>query len=634
MIFGWLGRLRSFGDKLTWLLTLTSGGAIVAVCTVLALLDYYNLRRETVAALTSHSMIVAMNSGAPLAFEDPLSASEVLQAFDLRPAVLEATLFDVHGEAFASYPTQAADTRRLSLQPPGERDLGRWYVLSVPIEDREQALGRLQVVYDLGHTRARLWRNLLLSALVTAVAVLLVYLFSRQIKDVLMRPIATLSRTAQQVSATADYGLRAEKVSDDELGSFTDTFNEMLTQIQQQDRDLQAARADAEAASRLKDEFLATLSHELRTPLTPILGWAQILHRIAGDNPRLQQAADVIERSARSQAQIVDDLLDMSRIISGKLRLELQPLLLAQVVDAALETVRPAAEAKGVGLLRDYEDGIDGVRGDPHRLQQVIWNLVSNAIKFTERGGRVEVRMRRGDRHVEIAVRDSGQGISPEFLPHVFERFRQADSSTTRVHGGLGLGLAIARQLVELHGGSLRANSAGLGHGATFTVLLPMGTAVEAGRNSDGSSEVRRSRLTPLPALHPQLAGLRVLLLEHDRGVRETLQRWLAEDGVEVLDAAGVEDALARLEQLRPDLLIADAGEGDGCAFLRRVRTLSTERGGDVPAIALTTFARSEERTRALLAGFQLHVAKPVEQAELRAAIASLVQRVAGEAHP
>jgi signal transduction histidine kinase/CheY-like chemotaxis protein len=630
-MFGWLDRMRSFGDKLTWLLTLTSGGAIVAVCLALALLDYVDNRREAIALLQSQAMIVAMNSGAPMAFGDRANAEEALHAFQLHQGVVEATLFGLSGEVFAHYARRGNHEPALPMHPPGLAQADRLLVLVLPIEEHKQTLGRLQVAFDLDRTRARLWRSLLLAGLVTMVAVSLVYLFSRRMRDVLMRPIAALGQTVGQVASSKDYSLRAEKISDDELGSFTDAFNGMLAQIQKQDRDLQLARADAEAASQLKDEFLATLSHELRTPLTPILGWAQILQRLAGGDARLQQAAQVIERSARSQTQIVDDLLDMSRIVSGKLRLEMQPVELGEVIDAAIDTVRSAAEGKQVHLISVIEPSV--VRGDPHRLQQVVWNLLTNAIKFTEAGGEVRVTLRRGGQHAAIVVSDSGEGISPSFLPHVFERFRQADSSTTRSHGGLGLGLSIARQLVELHGGSIRASSPGIGGGASFSVLLPM-QAAEHERHPTPLPVERRTchRLTPCPASQamPSLAGLRLLLVESDADARDLIQQLLSEQGTTVQIAASTADALQALQAAPPDVLISDIGteDCDGFGLIRAIRALPAEQGGTVPAIALTSFARSEERTAALLAGYQLHVAKPVEQAELRAAIASLAGRL------
>jgi signal transduction histidine kinase/ActR/RegA family two-component response regulator len=629
MIQRWLNRLHSFGDKLSWLLMLTSGGAIIAVCLALAILDYLDMRREALASLHAQAMIVAMNSGAPMTFGDPASAEEALEAFRFRPGVAEATLFDLRGTPFARYVGAHTAPPALPAQPPGLSRIDRWAVLVLPIEEHQQVLGRLQVVFDLDRTRLRLWRSLLLAGAVTVLAVGLVYLFSRAILTILMRPIAALGRTVEQVAATKDYALRAEKISDDELGAFTDAFNAMLIQIQQQDQELQTARAEAEAASRLKDEFLATLSHELRTPLSPILGWAQILRRVAGDDPRLQQAAQVIERSARCQTQIVDDLLDMSRIVSGKLRLELQPVELCEVIEAALDTVRSAAEGKQVELLCQLESAV--VRGDPHRLQQVAWNLLTNAIKFTEPGGQVRISLRRGERHATITVSDSGQGIEPAFLPYVFERFRQADSSITRSHGGLGLGLSIARQLVELHGGSVRVSSPGLGHGAAFSVLLPMQAAAESPVTATTPIERRASsRATPLPPTRrTSLAGLHLLLVEDDPDSRELIRQLLHDAGTEIRVVGSAEQALSALQAAPPDVLICSMtmADTDCFALIRTIRQLVPEQGGATPAIALTGSARSEERAGALLAGFQLHVAKPVEQAELRAAVASLARR-------
>ena len=346
MMIHWFQRMRSFGSKVTLLVTLTSGVAILAVSSALTALDYANQRREAVANLRAQTLIVAMNVGAPLAFADRRSAAEALEAFGARPSVALATVHDVHGREFASY-RRAQDVAPASGAALPEGGLfPRWIRHVAPVEDRGQALGRVEVVADLNPLHQHLLRNIALSAGVSLLAVLLVYLSSQRINKVLVRPIAQLSRTARQVSDTKDYTLRARKVSDDELGDFTDVFNQMLAQIQKQDLEIQASRAQAQHASQLKDEFLATLSHELRTPMTPILGWAQILQRTARDNPQVLQAAEVIERNARAQNRIVDDLLDMSRIISGKVRLEVQALDMAAVIRAA-----PRRAAKGAGLL-------------------------------------------------------------------------------------------------------------------------------------------------------------------------------------------------------------------------------------------------------------------------------------------
>jgi signal transduction histidine kinase/AmiR/NasT family two-component response regulator len=628
-MFGWVARLRSFGEKVTWLVTFTSGAAIVAVCFTLAALDYVNLRKDTLDSLRAQSLIVAMNSGAPLAFGDRAAAAEALAAYRARPGVAAATLFDTTGLRFAAFRRPGDAGPELPLQADGVTSLDPWLVLVLPVRDQGVPLGHLQVVFDTAHTRAHLWRTLLLTSVVALFAVLLVHAFARRIKDLLIHPIAELGATAQQVSTTRNYSLRASKVSQDEIGSFTDIFNEMLAQIELRDSEIQASRAEAQRAGQLKDDFLATLSHELRTPMTPILGWAQILRRTARYNPQVLQAAEVIERNARVQTQIVDDLLDMSRIIAGKVRLEVRTVELADVIDAALETVAPAAEARAIELEKHVPPAVAPVRGDPHRLQQVVWNLLSNAIKFTPREGKVRIALEQVEGHVEIAVADSGQGIAPGFLPFVFERFRQADSSTTRQHGGLGLGLAIVKQLVELHGGSVRASSEGVGQGATFTVRLPL-AAVRALTAGPGRVPAAPYNAPATPAEAPPavLRGLRILVVDDERDARDLVEHLLRDCGAEVLAVASGAQALAELPLFAPDVLVSDIGMPgmDGLELIRHIRELPATPGGQVPAIALTAFARSEERTRSLQAGFQLHVAKPVEQAELVAAIASVAR--------
>jgi len=616
MIGQWFGRLRSFGDKVSWLVTLTSGVAILAVCFLLAVIEYANLRRETLASLESQTMLVAMNSGAPLAFADRYSAAEALDAFRARPAVASATLFDVNGTAFATY-RRGGET---PATPLAVAFTERWVRQVAPVEDRGQMLGRIEVTYDLRDMQVHLWRSLLLSALVSLAAVATVYLFSLRIKHVLVKPIALLGQTARQISETKDFSLRATKVSEDELGIFTDSFNGMLEQIQKQDREIQASRLEALQASQLKDEFLATLSHELRTPMTPILGWAQILQRSSNDPAKVLQAAEVIERNARAQNRIVDDLLDMSRIISGKVRLDVRLTDLGAVVDAALDTVAAAAQARGIVLEKDLEPGMPRVRADPHRLQQVLWNLLSNAIKFTGSGGQVCVLARRVGANVELAVRDTGQGIAAGFLPYVFERFRQADSSNTRQHAGLGLGLAIVKELVELHGGSVRAESAGRGLGSTFTVRLPLADETLAAP----------ALHTPMPATRAaggSLVGLELMLVDDERDARTLVEDILRGAGARVVSAASAREALDKFTVSAPDALLSDIGmpEENGYDLIRRIRALPIESGGGVPAIALTAFARPEDRSRALAAGFQMHLTKPVEQDELLAAVASLL---------
>ncbi|MGA9996909.1 MAG: PAS domain S-box protein [Pyrinomonadaceae bacterium] len=385
---------------------------------------------------------------------------------------------------------------------------------------------------------------------------------------------------------------------------------------------------EAQESSRLKDEFLATISHELRTPLTAILGWAHMLRtgQFAGDSAL--QACETIERNARAQSQLIDDLLDVSRIITGKLRIDVRQLDPNSFVEAAVESVRPAAEAKGVRVQRIMDTGIITVSGDPVRLQQVIWNLLSNAIKFTPRGGKVQVRLERVNSHIEIVVSDTGSGIAPEFLPHVFDRFRQADQRTTRQHGGMGLGLAIVRHLVELHGGTVRAESGGEGQGATFTVLLPVAPVYQVAAEGERVHPAARDMLPSFECVE-RLDGVRVLVVDDEPDTRELLKVGLGQCGAEVMAAGSAAEALEVMRTVVPDLLISDIGmpEVDGYEMIRRVRNLPDESGGRVPAIALTAYARVEDRMQALRAGYQMHVPKPVELAELVAVAASLVQR-------
>ena len=389
----------------------------------------------------------------------------------------------------------------------------------------------------------------------------------------------------------------------------------------------QFARAEAERANSMKDEFLATVSHELRTPLNSILGWAHLLRTGSMTAAQIQQGIEVIDRNARAQTQLIEDLLDMSRIISGKMRLDIQSVDPAAFVEAAIETVRPAAEAKGIRLSTLLDPGAGPVNGDPSRLKQVVWNLLSNAIKFTARNGQVQVVLERVSSDIEIAVADTGVGIRPEFLPHVFDRFRQEKAAKTRSATGLGLGLSIVKHLVELHGGSVRAISAGEGHGATFTVRLPL-TVVQR----DGELGRRQHRGLSGSAPHfgpPDLSGIKVLVVDDQPDAREMIKRLLEDCEADVATAASAAEALHAMEAGRPDVLVSDIGmpDVDGYELLRRIRALDSPSGGHLPAIALTAFARSEDRTRALRAGFLAHVAKPVEPSELLATIASMVGR-------
>ncbi|MEP6763021.1 MAG: PAS domain S-box protein, partial [Gemmatimonadaceae bacterium] len=388
------------------------------------------------------------------------------------------------------------------------------------------------------------------------------------------------------------------------------------------------ARAQAEHMSAMKDEFLATLSHELRTPLSAILGWSQVLRHAPLNENELEKGLDTIERNARIQQQLIEDLLDMSRITSGKLRLNIQPISPVAFVEAAIETILHAASAKGIQLERNFDVFTDPIYGDAHRLQQVVWNVLSNAIKFTPRDGRVEIGVQRKGSHIEIIVSDNGSGIPPEFIKQVFERFRQADSSTTRQQGGLGLGLSIVRHLMELHGGSASIASAGEGKGTTVTLHLPV-QAVNQITEDDRTNPATPAKM-PFDFRSQDLKGISVLVVDDHPDARELVQRVLLACGATVHTAANADDAVQLVELHRPQVMVSDIGmpDVDGYELIKRVRALGSERGGTLPAIALTAFARSEDRTRALRAGFLVHVSKPVEAAELVATVASVVGRI------
>jgi PAS domain S-box-containing protein len=408
------------------------------------------------------------------------------------------------------------------------------------------------------------------------------------------------------------------------IGSCTD-ITETKNALADRERLLEAerlARAQAEVASRIKDEFLATLSHELRTPLNAVLGWSEVLRRRGPLPPDMDKGLETISRNARAQAQIITDLLDMSRIMSGKVRLDIQDVDLHEIIEAAVEAVRPVAQEKGLRLQTALDGRIFGVKGDPARLQQALGNLLTNAVKFTPSGGRINVTLERVNSHVEVSVTDTGAGIPAEFLPYVFDRFRQADASTTRRHGGLGLGLSIVRSLIEMHGGAVRVKSPGKGLGSTFIVALPVAAVSDT------------SRRKPPPLLSgqdlvelPRLDEVSALVVDDEADARALVARIVEERGARVVAVSSAQQALDAIARERFHILISDIGmaDMDGYDLIRAVRLLPPEQSGRVPAIAVTAFARGEDRQRSLLAGYQMHISKPLEPRELVAAVSSLI---------
>jgi PAS domain S-box-containing protein len=395
----------------------------------------------------------------------------------------------------------------------------------------------------------------------------------------------------------------------------------------------QSARAEADSANGVKDEFLATLSHELRTPLTSILGWSHLLTDGKLDKQQTARAIETIARNARAQGRLIDELLDISRIMTGKLCLDLRAVNLAPLIQAVVDDVRPAADARSINLKAAFNSDIGPILGDPDRLQQIVWNLLTNAIKFTP-GGDVLVRLERNDSHVLITVNDSGQGIATELLPHVFERFRQADSSNTRSNGGLGLGLSIVRQLVELHRGTVTAESSGENAGTTFRVMLPL-PSLHEGPNAAEKTDPKSGRNSPTTGQH-SLSGLRVLVVDDERDTRELVAALLTTCGTEVVSVGSATEALDQMERQRFDLLISDIGmpEMNGYDLIGRIRQLAEEHGGRTPAVALTAYAGIDDRKRALAAGYEMHIPKPFVAAELISAAIFLTSNIAAWHEP
>jgi len=390
----------------------------------------------------------------------------------------------------------------------------------------------------------------------------------------------------------------------------------------------EAARRTAEEANRLKDDFLATVSHELRNPLNSIVGWAALLRSDKLDEEKSERAVEAILRAAQTQDKIISDLLDVARIINGRLRLDVRPLQLINVLQGAIETMRPAIEAKQIHLQTILDPAASPLAGDSTRLKQVFWNLLSNAVKFTSTNGRIQILLQRINSHIEVVVNDSGIGIEPQLLPYVFDRFRQGDSGTSRQRSGLGLGLAIVRFLVELHGGTVRADSKGPGEGASFTLRLPTLIALST---SDKESHFSPAGEEIIPrASVPLLQNLKVLVVDDDAGAREVASTILAQAQAETRTAESVSKALEILDQWQPDVLVADIGmpEADGYELIRRVRARSSQSGGAIPAAALTAYARTQDRLRVLSEGYQTHVPKPIEPAELIMVVASLAKRL------
>jgi signal transduction histidine kinase/ActR/RegA family two-component response regulator len=612
----------------TWVNVATTAVALLLASAAFVTYDVYIASDHLVRRQATQAEIIGYNAASALVFEDREAATKTLSALRAEPQILAAGIFTPDGAPFAIYRHQRLsilpDLQNVEAEGDGYRFMDDHLLVYRNIIVDGETIGSVRLLSDPSEITASGIRHLGIASVIFLVAITASLPILSRLQRRLSGPIMELVAKARIVSERKDYSVRATPAGENELGLLVGTFNEMLGQIQERDQKLERARDDAETANRAKDEFLAVVSHELRTPLSPVLAWVHMLRSGRLDEERTARALEVIERNVKSQAQLIEDLLDVSRIITGKLRLDVHPIEMAPVVEAAVEAIRPTADLKGIRFQVIVDPRAVMIAGDPERLKQVLWNLLSNAVKFTPKGGRVQVVAHRVNSHVEIAVSDTGKGINADFLPYVFEPFRQADTASTRTHGGLGLGLSIVRHLVELHGGRVRVESPGDGQGATFTVELPVALLHTPPAPERVHPTVQPSSRPPQPEV--SLAGLRVLAVDDDIDTLDTLRTLLEQSGAEVRTAASAAAALGILEEWIPDLLISDIGMPgeDGYSLIRKVRARPPERGGLVAALALTAYARVEDRLQILSAGFQMHVPKPIEPAELIAIVRSL----------
>jgi signal transduction histidine kinase/ActR/RegA family two-component response regulator len=633
----WLADLP-IGSKLTLLAGAASAIALLVSSGAFIAYDRATFDESTVRRVSGEAAIVAANSAAATVLRDSKDAHETLASLAAERDVTAAALYTTDGALFATYPRGIGPPDPAGAPvAPSDDFSGHAFENGRLIVHRRvlfggTPVGTLVIRYDLGGRWQRLRRYLATAAAVSLAALLTALLAGRLAGRAISAPILALAGTARAVSERSDFSVRAVPRGRDEVGVLVATFNEMLAGLQRRDAELHRVQEElerrveertellrqAEDANRLKDQFLATLSHELRTPLNAIVGWTTLLMQGNLQPDAAVRAVSVIDRNARAQTKLIEDVLDVSRIVSGKLHLNVQALDLATVVKAAAESLGHAATAKRIRVKLLLEAGTASVSGDPDRLQQVVWNLLSNAIKFTPAGGAVTVRVEQGDSSIDLVVRDDGAGIAPDFLPHVFERFRQADASTTRAYGGLGLGLSIVRHLVELHGGTVRVESGGEGRGSTFSVALPLIAEVES-----LAPRAAAARSSAAADLH----GLYVLVVDDEVDGRSYVETALAGHGAEVKGVGSADDAMAALVGRVPDAIVCDIEMPgrDGLDLIRQIRSLPAARGR-IPATALTAHVRPEDRVRSLVAGFQVHLGKPVDPFELAVVVAGLAR--------
>jgi signal transduction histidine kinase/CheY-like chemotaxis protein len=610
-------RRLSIRGKLVTILMFTSATVLIVSSALFAVWDYSRFRTDLARELTIQAQIVLENTTAAMSFGDPQAARETLETLTRNRHIRAGCLYNTSGALFAQMRV-APDAVPCPTTAPA---IGYAFTLN-RLELTENTLvagrpgGSVRLESDLDEIATRV-RALAATVSVVLVAALgLAFALSTVLQRLVSAPLVALAATARDVSTSADFSVRAQKTTDDELGVLVDAFNSMLHQIQVHIRREQNA-------NRLKDEFLAAVSHELRTPLNAILGWLQILRTTTPSEITTARALASLERNARSQSRLIEDLVDVSRIVTRKLQLKTDVVDLREVIEQASEAVAPSAREKTIQLSTTLPPGACLVSGDFARLQQVVVNLLSNAVKFTPVQGSVSVNLCANASEFDIQVHDTGVGITAEFLPQVFERFRQADGSTTREYGGLGLGLAIVQELVLLHGGTVTAHSAGPGKGATFTIRLPqLLSAAEASQVDD------QTRTSTASHNDRQIEGLRVLVVDDDADALDIAAHFLAAAGAVVGTARSGRDALAQCSKQRYDVVVCDLSMPiiDGFEVLREIRHLDSASGRVTAAVALTAHASEDFRARTLAAGFQQHLAKPYDAAALVSSIAAAVQ--------
>ncbi len=591
----------SIRQKLTAMLMLTSGAVLGLAAIAFVTWDFYRFRADMQADLETQAALVLDNTEAAVNFDDPDAAGETLERLEIHPHTQIACLYLPNGQLFAFRVFRdPADTCPAGATPGLRLTSTRMFVTAQLSRGRD--IGTMLLIgVDLDAHRARIRTQATAVAAILVAGLLISFLLSSVLQGMVAQPIGALADTARRIADQGDYSIRAGSRSGDEIGVLVQAFNRMLDEIQESQRERAGLLDREQQANRLKDEFLATLSHELRTPLNAIVGWVHLLRRGQVPEEEVQHALERIDRNAHAQARLVQDLLDVSRITSGKLLLDIRAMDVATVALNAIDACRPAADARQVSLVTEF-GGTFPTMGDPDRLQQVLWNLISNAVRFTPSNGSVTVSIARADEIDTIEVRDTGAGIEPQFIPFMFEPFRQADAASTRSHGGLGLGLTIVRRLTELHGGTVSVASEGADKGATLTVMLPVRRPAPA---------------ATAPLAHRQrvasLAKATVLVVDDDHDTLMLLESTLRLAGARPIGAESVAEAVRRSDGITIDAMVSDiAMPGqDGYTLI----TLLKDRlGAGMPAatVALTAYASPADRDRALAAGFREHLAKPV----------------------